>query len=170
MKVFITSGTFDYLQSIMQANPNDTLLLLQNASKCLLLHETKNATLFKEPRRYEIVDGIGDLTQQGFVVMNNIPVTEEGRPSFEHMFKNRAGKIEGQPGFRAIRILRPVGFETYIIFTLWNNEEAFNAWQNSQSFADAHSKKKSPGIGANPQKIFAGDSFVTKFHLPTLEE
>lgn len=170
MNVFITSGTFEFLRNIKMNNENEKLILLQNENKCLLLQETTGSTLFKEPRKYETVDGVGELKQEGYIVMNNIPVSDEGRPMFEHMFKNRAGKIEGQPGFKAIRILRPIGFETYIILTQWDNESSFNAWQTSQSFADAHSKKPKKEHTSGAQKIFSGESFVTKFYLPNLEE
>lgn len=168
MNVNITSGTYDFLRKMKLENNH--LILLQNSDSTKLLEETDRETLFKEPRKYEVVIGIGDLTQDGFIVMNNIPVTEEGRPMFEHMFKNRAGKVEGQPGFKAIRVLRPLGFETYIILTQWKNENSFNEWKNSQSFTDAHNKKTNHSMAANPQKIFSGESFVTKFHVPVFDE
>ena len=57
------------------------MLLMQNGETALLLHETSEKTVFASPRRYEVVDGKGLLQEKGFVVMNNIPVTEEGRPS-----------------------------------------------------------------------------------------
>lgn len=57
---------------------------------------------------YEVLDAVGEMTgNAGFVVCNNIAVTEEGRPVFEHRFQNRAGLIEKEPGFRAIRVLHP---------------------------------------------------------------
>ncbi|MEH6942935.1 antibiotic biosynthesis monooxygenase family protein [Bacillus sp. JJ722] len=170
MNIYITSGTFEYLRQVKLQNSNEKLILLHNADKTLLLQEANDTTLFKHPRKYEIVDGMGDLEQEGFIVMNNIPVAEESRPVFEHMFKNRAGKVENQPGFQAIRILRPIGSETYIILTQWQNESAFNAWQSSKSFKDAHSQKSSKAYSNSSQKIFSGEAFVSKYFVPTFKE
>ncbi|WP_042349646.1 antibiotic biosynthesis monooxygenase family protein [Bacillus massiliigorillae] len=170
MNIYMTSGTFEYLRQVKLKNANEQLILLHSADKTILLQETNEPTLFKHPRKYEIVDGIGDLKQEGFVIMNNIPVSEESRPTFEHMFKNRAGKVEEQPGFQALRVLRPVGFETYIILTQWHTESAFDAWQRSKSFQDAHSQKPAKTFTNSSQKIFSGEAFVTKFFVPTFEK
>ena len=74
--------------------------------------------------------------------MNNIPVTEEGRPLLEYRFKNRAGLIESEPGFIAIRVLRPIKSDTYVILTVWQKESDFLKWTNSKSFHQAHNKKQ----------------------------
>lgn len=68
-------------------HPNEKILLMQNSGTTVLLHETSGKTLFSSPRKYEVVDGKGHLQDHGYVVMNNIPVSEEGRPVFEHRFK-----------------------------------------------------------------------------------
>ena len=60
----------------------------------LLLHETAGKTVFQTPRRYEVIGSSGTLQENGYFVFNNIPVTDEGRPIFEHRFKERAGAID----------------------------------------------------------------------------
>ena len=73
------------------------------------VYENQVGMTFTDPGRQEIV-------------LNNIPVTPEGRPLFEARFKNRAGKIENQPGFKALRVLRPKDSDTYIVLTLWDRK------------------------------------------------
>lgn len=73
----------------------------------MLIHETEGNSLFHEPRPYEVLDAVGLLGGE-FIVCNNIPVTDEGRPLFEHRFNQRARLIEKEPGFVAIRVLRPL--------------------------------------------------------------
>ena len=85
------------------------------------------------------------------------------RPLFEYRFKNRARLIEKEPGFIAIRLLRPHRYDTYMVFTLWQNEAAFNRWKKSKSYWDAHSKgefgeKKNPILYPRP-------SFVTRYKI-----
>ncbi len=80
MKIYMTSGTYEYLQTKRNAVGSETTILMQNENTSLLLHETIGDTFFNEPRSYEVIDASGALRENGFVVMNNIPVTDEGRP------------------------------------------------------------------------------------------
>ncbi|MBA4535684.1 antibiotic biosynthesis monooxygenase [Bacillus aquiflavi] len=169
MKIFMTNGTIEYLKKVMEKHKLEKMILMENENTALLLHETNGKTIFNEPRSYEIIDQAGTLQQYGFVAMNNIPVTDEGRPIFEYRFKNRARLIENEPGFVAIRVLRPLIHNTYIILTIWENPQAFEAWQQSKSYKKAHKKQKSSQTN-NETGIFAAPSYVTKYIIPTEEE
>ncbi|MDM5187398.1 antibiotic biosynthesis monooxygenase [Bacillus sp. DX4.1] len=116
--------------------------------------------------QYDVLDAVGEFKgQAGFIVCNNISVTEEGRATFENRFQNRAGLIENEPGFQAIRVLRPLTDDTYVILTMWESEQNFKDWQESQSFERAH-KKRPAQASAEPQKsIFSRPSFVTTFDV-----
>lgn len=116
--------------------------------------------------QYDVLDAVGELKgQAGFIVCNNISVTDEGRPVFENRFKNRAGLIENEPGFQAIRVLRPLSNDTYVIMTMWETEQNFKDWTESRSFEHAH-KKRPAQTNAEPQKsIFSRPSFVTTFQV-----
>lgn len=163
MNVFITTGTYDYLKKIYEEHKEENVILMQNEDSALLYHETEGQTFFNQPRSYEIVDGKGDIQNGQFIVMNNIPVTEEGRPIFEYRFKNRSALIDNMQGFKGIRILRPKSSDTYIVLTSWENEESFENWQNSLSFEKAHANASQDSTkGPN---IFARPSYVTKFFI-----
>lgn len=89
--------------------------------------------------QYDVLDAVGEFKgQPGYIVCNNISVTDEGRPVFENRFKNRAGLIENEPGFQAIRVLRPLSNDTYVILTMWETEQNFKDWTESRSFENAH--------------------------------
>jgi heme-degrading monooxygenase HmoA len=162
MNVYITVGTFGYLKTIKEKNPQEKIVIMENDDSALLLHETEGETVFKEPRRYEVIDASGDIGTEGYVVLNNIPVTDEGRPIFEYRFKNRSKQIENEPGFQAIRVLRPLSSNTYIVLTVWENETAFSNWKNSSSFQVAHKKQEETQPKA---QIFASPSYTTKYTL-----
>ncbi|PLR97722.1 antibiotic biosynthesis monooxygenase family protein [Bacillus sp. T33-2] len=162
MNLYMASGTYDYLSKLKDSHPDETMLIMGNAETSLLVHETTGKTIFNSPRKYEIFDQAGSFGRAGFAVLNNIPVTDEGRPLFEYRFKNRAKQIENEPGFAAIRVLRPITSNTYVIFTVWENETAFENWQKSKSFENAH-KKQGSGQASAGQSIFAGPSYVTKY-------
>ncbi|GAB6418916.1 heme-degrading monooxygenase HmoB [Bacillus luti] len=127
---------------------------------------------------YDVLDAVGEFKgQPGYIVCNNISVTDEGRPVFENRFKNRAGLIENEPGFQAIRVLRPLSNDTYVILTMWETEQNFKDWTESRSFENAHKKRPAQAEGqgqaqaqahphAEQQKsIFSRPSFVTTFDV-----
>ncbi|MFD1927900.1 antibiotic biosynthesis monooxygenase family protein [Sporosarcina siberiensis] len=161
MKLFKWIGTEEDAQRIVEESMNETIIRLKNQEETLLLKEAEDAG-FEYTEAYEILDRTGDL-QDGFAVLNNVPVTEEGRELFEQRFSNRAGLIEEESGFLAIRVLRPLSSDTYVILTIWENEESFTGWQQSQAYNKAHAKRGTDnGIDKRPN-IFARPSFVTKY-------
>ncbi|MBN8199031.1 MULTISPECIES: antibiotic biosynthesis monooxygenase family protein [Bacillaceae] len=169
MKIYMARGTYDFLKKIEEKHSDETMVAMQNTESALLIHETAGASIFKEPRSYEVIDSSGAFTDAGFAVLNNIPVTDEGRPLFEHRFKNRAGLIENEPGFAAIRVLRPLESNTYIILTLWRDEKSFKNWQNSKAYDKVHEKRGTEsGIDKTPN-IFSSPSYVTQYYIPEEE-
>lgn len=163
MNIYLTSGSPEFMNSLKDKHVEDKMVLLHGEGNAVLLHETNGDTFFQTPRKYEVIDASGELSDQGYYVFNNIPVTDEGRPIFEHRFKNRARAIENEPGFIAIRILRPIGSDTYIILTEWTGPSSFSAWQTSQAYNKTHEKRGSEeGIDKLPN-IFSSASYVTTY-------
>jgi heme oxygenase (mycobilin-producing) len=162
MKMYMTTGTHEFLSKILNQHPEEKMILMQEAD-ALLVHETNGESIFESPRRYEIVDQTGSLEKKGYAVFNNIPVSDEGRPLFEYRFKNRAGLIEEVPGFIAIRVLRPLDSDTYVIMTLWENRQSFLGWQESKQYQKAHAKRGTDeGVDAK-KDIFPRASYVTEY-------
>lgn len=172
MFIYITSGTYPFLKAIQknEENQDKHLFLLQNENATILLHETEGETIFKEPRQYEVFESSGNVGKSKFAVMNNIPVTDEGRPIFEYRFKNRSKLIDKQPGFAGIRVLRPCKSDTYIVLTFWKDEASFSAWKSSQAFGTAHGSEETPKTGKKKKKIFPRPAYVTKYNILWEEE
>lgn len=163
MNIFITAGTLDYLKRIEKKYPSETMVTMANVSGALLLHETNGTTVFKEPRKYEVFDSAGDFKRNGYVVMNNFPVTDEGRPLFEQEFKNRAKILSNEPGFIAIRSLRPLSTNTYVTLTIWETVMDYQNSKNLNSFSKTINKKEI-GIDHQP-KIFSSESYVSQYTI-----
>ncbi|TYR78991.1 antibiotic biosynthesis monooxygenase [Priestia megaterium] len=166
MNVFITYGTDNYLRKIKEQYSVEQMYLLhKEEDQYALLHETNEESVFNEGHDYEVLDASGAIENGEFAVLNNIPVTDEGRPLFEHRFSQRARLIEQEPGFAALRVLRPLGSDTYIILTVWKNEQAFKDWQSSKAYHEAHKKRgTADGIDQQPS-IFPRPSYVTSYDL-----
>lgn len=169
MNLFMTTGTYDYLQKLREKHADETMVLMQGENTTLLLHETDGETIFQTPRRYEVVDGTGTFKEKGYFVLNNIPVTDEGRPIFEHRFKNRAGAIENEPGYVAFRVLRPLDSDTYVVLTEWESPAFFERWKESQAFKSAH-PKSGDSAGEKRPNIFSGASYVTTYKAKPEED
>ncbi|CAM3263529.1 antibiotic biosynthesis monooxygenase [Filibacter tadaridae] len=163
MNIFITSGTPEFMEKLKEDHTGEVMFALHGDGNSLLLHETDGKTVFQTPRKYEVIGTSGTLEDNGYFVFNNIPVTDEGRPVFEDRFNNRAGAIESEPGFVAFRLLRPLDSDTYIVMTEWTGASSFTRWQNSNSFAQAHSAtEKAAGVDKTPH-IFSSASYVTTY-------
>lgn len=166
MNIFITSGTFDFMKIKKDKHPNEKIVLMRNAETTVLLHETTSKTVFASPRKYEVVDAKGELPEAGYVIMNNIPVSEDGRPVFEHHFKTRAGSIEKEPGIVALRILRPINSETYIILTVWEKQANFLNWKNSDFYQQTfNTSDTNLPVTNSSQKMFSGEAYTTQYTI-----
>ncbi|HSH24570.1 MAG TPA: antibiotic biosynthesis monooxygenase [Massilibacterium sp.] len=111
---------------------------------------------------FSILDATGSFIPNGYLVLNNIPVTEEGRDLFEERFMNRKRLVEKEKGFVAIRVLRPLSHDTYVILTMWESEDSFKQWQTSKAYHHAH-KKRGTQEGIDQKDIFPRPSFVETY-------
>lgn len=74
-----------------------------------------------------------------FVVTNRVPVESDWREKFEERFRQRAGQVDKQPGFLRMEIMRPADDNTpYLVMTVWQDEQAFHDWVESDDFKLAH--------------------------------
>ncbi|ULT58084.1 antibiotic biosynthesis monooxygenase [Neobacillus drentensis] len=160
MNVYITAGTLDFLKKIENKYNHELMVAMLNENGALLLHETNGQTVFNEPRKYEVLESNGQLQQKGFVVMHNISVTDEGRPLFEHQFKQQAKTIVNTQGLTALRLLRPESSNPYIIMTVWEHQSFYLKWQGANSPLD---QLKASFDGQ--QKIFTSTPYVSKYTI-----
>lgn len=86
------------------------------------------------------------------VVSNRIGVNPAHHEAFEKTFGARAGLVDGMPGFVSFQLLRPtVEGDPYIVMTFWEDEAAFKAWTESESFQRGHAVS-----GTLPRETFTG--------------
>ena len=73
------------------------------------------------------------------VKINAITVPKDKQERFEERFRGRAGAVEKTPGFAWFELLRPLeGTDQYLVYTRWENEEAYREWEEGQDFARSH--------------------------------
>lgn len=163
MYIYISSHQFE--EHFPEAAELPQTITLQHEDETRYVLEIDEPLDFhtENASRYEVLDHSGDIGGS-YAVLNNIPVTADGRSAFEERFSNRARKVEDEPGFVGIRVMRPLDDDTYVIMTLWASEEHFKAWQESQAYSHAHRKRDtSEGITAQQPSIFPRTSFVKNY-------
>ena len=75
------------------------MVLMQGEDNAVLIHETNGETVFQAPHSYESIDSVGEIKIR-YAVLNNIAVTQEGRPLFENRFKTAPAKWKMNPVFK----------------------------------------------------------------------
>ena len=163
MNIHVTYGDITELKTIKENLDTEQLVLMELGNEAVLIQENDGIAGFEDADSYTVLDSSGQVNNGEYAVFNNIPVTKEGREMFEERFMNRARKIEDTEGFGAIRVLRPLESNTYVILTIWKDEAAFKAWQGSENYAIAHKNRGTQqGIDSKPN-IFSRPSFVTTY-------
>lgn len=138
VKAYMTIGTIDFLEKLDEKYPELEFKLMENREGGLAYYEHSPKEVFETGRKYEILEKAGDMQDTGYVVMNNIPVPEEGKPLFEDRFKKRKGAVETMPGFFAFRLLKPLKGDKYVVLTQWASQKYFEYWKESNVFSEAH--------------------------------
>jgi len=83
-------------------------------------------------------------------VANRLYVKPEHADAFETVFRERAGLVDGMPGFVANQVLRPVNEgEPYIVLTTWTSRDTFMGWIRSDAFVQGHAQS-----GTLPKDIY----------------
>ena len=94
-----------------------------------------------------------------FVVMNRIAVNPAFANAFEERFQHRAGEVDKMPGFIRNLVLRPAAADDpYIVLTMWESRQAFEAWTQSEAFKRGHARS-----GTLPREAFSGPSRLETF-------
>lgn len=171
MNIYLTSGTMDFMESLRKKYENEMMIVMHGAGTSVLLHETNKESVFQTPRRYKVITESGNLQEeQGYFAFTHIPVTDEGRPIFEHEFRTRVEPIENEVGFIAYRLLRPINSDTYLIITQWTSVDTFKVWKSSSTYKHLHADNES-GIGLDKGlHMFSSASYITTYRTTSEQE
>ena len=95
---------------------------------------------------------MGDDEHMTVIKINAITVPADTGDELAHRFAARAGAVDNADGFEGFELLKPTdGREQWLVLTRWRDEESFQAWLNSDSFAHGHhSAAERRGEGAAP--------------------
>ena len=99
------------------------------------------------------------------VKINAITVPEDSGEELAARFAKRLGAVDGQPGFEEFQLLRPTDERnTWLVYTRWSDEDAFQSWVNSPAFQHGH-RGPQAGEGEAPPQPVAMSSELWQFRL-----
>ena len=76
------------------------------------------------------------------VRINAITVPPERADELGARFAARAGEVGKADGFEEFQLLRPTDDRTtWLVYTRWRDEGAFNAWMESRAFTEGHARR-----------------------------
>jgi heme-degrading monooxygenase HmoA len=90
------------------------------------------------------------------IKINALTVPAEMGEEVARRFAARAGAVDGQPGFEGFELLRPTDDRTtWLVVTRWRDQESFDAWRTSTSFAHGHRAEGGDAAAPPPMPIQA---------------
>ena len=88
------------------------------------------------------------------IKINAITVPKDAGDELAHRFAARAGAVDGQEGFEGFELLKPTDErEQWLVVTRWRDEDSFQAWLNSESFAHGHRSASERSGGEAPKPV-----------------
>ncbi|WP_110929027.1 antibiotic biosynthesis monooxygenase family protein [Bacillus massiliglaciei] len=166
MNIYITTGSYNFLKPKKEKHPKEKILMMQNSQKTLLLHETEGKTLFSSPRKFEVIESVGDWPENGITAMYHTPVEIDDQSMFELKMKKNIVPVSREAGLIALRFLRPVKSDTYVLLTVWENERSYRDWKSSPSYSEVKFYADSTK-GTSTKPLFSGSAYETEYSLIT---
>lgn len=88
------------------------------------------------------------------VKINAITVPKDAGDELAHRFAKRAGAVDDAEGFEGFELLKPTDDrEQWLVLTRWRDEESFQAWLASPSFAHGHRSAAERAGGDAPKPV-----------------
>ncbi|WP_210618521.1 antibiotic biosynthesis monooxygenase family protein [Mammaliicoccus lentus] len=141
MNFYITTGTYHFLQKIMEKYPNENIHHYTRQDTTVLIHETNGESVFAQPREYSVIESRGEFYDHEFIAASYIPVSEEMRHRFENHYTNIDSEFDRFEGFESFRLLRPKKGDTYMILLGYDSNESYEDFTKSAFFAEYFSRE-----------------------------
>lgn len=132
MYAFMTTGTSHFLKKITDQHPKIDFHFMRSGTSTLVYYEsTRKKGIFVSGRTFEVLYSFGDIYKKGFIVMQHIPVTDDGMKIFEENARNQLPIFQARESLIATRLLKQLKSRQYIILTQWRTEQEYIKWKKS---------------------------------------
>src|SRR5690625_4211973 len=166
MRAFMTTGTTAFLKQLTNDRKENTFYFMKSGMATLVYYEAnKKKSIFVSGKTYEVLQQFGTINKTGFVVMNHIPIMEEEMSVFADRTKKQLEQKKHMHGIQAVRLLKEIKSNQFIIFTQWDNEKNYKEWQKTLE-EKGHSFSQMARVPA----YFADRPFTNSYYMLIDEE
>lgn len=135
MYMFMTTGTARFLKTVTDSHPKSDFNFMNSGASTLVLYESaKKKGIFVSGRSFEVLHTSGSIHKNGYVAMDFIPVMEDAMPVFEERTLSIMPKLTKQNGVTALRFLKQLKSNQYMVLTQWQSERYYFDWKNSLNY------------------------------------
>ena len=168
MNFYVTSGTPDYMEKLIEKNAQLPLILLHGNGNSVVLHESDKKSIFAVPRKFEVIGQKGQFEQKGYFTIYNMPIMSDERPVFEKKALDAVSILDSNDAVIAYRVLRPVKAETYLLIIQWGGPVSYEVFKNSAPYEESFATIFE-GKTAALQTMFNSSSYITTYSAPPKE-
>ena len=82
-----------------------------------------------------------------YIAMNRFQISLGSEKVFEDLWRSRDSQLAQVPGFREFQLLKGPEAEDHVLYashTVWDSEQAFRDWTQSESFVKVHRQATAP--------------------------
>ena len=82
-----------------------------------------------------------------FLAMNRFKINPSFTQDFETVWRERDSFLSEVPGFKNFSLLRGPEYEDHVLYvshSVWESEDAFTQWTESEAFRKAHRQSSAP--------------------------
>lgn len=132
MWAFMTTGSTLFLKKLTTNHPNIIFHFMTRATNTVVYYEhERKKSIFVSGRCYEIIQQFGKISENGFVVIDTIPVSSDHGDIFKERVNQMLLTLQHVPDLNAIRFLKQHKKTTFVIMLQWHSERAYRDWENS---------------------------------------
>lgn len=154
----MTTGTLTFLKTFTKNYKETPFFFMNDGANTIIYYESEkeNKKIFSSGRSYELIIALGELKQEGYVVMNHLPISDESMPVFESNMRANEKIVQTITDIESFRLLKPLKGNTYIVMTRWNSLKSYELWKETDLFKQLINKQavRSPGY-------YTDESFIT---------
>ncbi len=122
------------METLEKKNTDIDFYFISSNDGGIAYYENSPKNIFSAGQAFEVLKAVGELSKEGYVVMNHLPISEDSSSTFEYRMKQSDSGIEEMDGFQAWRFLRQEKTSKYVVLTQWKSFADFENWKNSDQF------------------------------------
>lgn len=140
MKIYASYGTYGFLHQLYLNNPDHNLHIFSTNDASVIIEETAQDTILKEPLSYEVLASEGELNDDNFYAVLAIPSSENHAYQLEHKLAPLSADLTQYGGFKTYRFLKPIHGTTYKVYLGFEKRQDYEAFKSSTVYTDNFTK------------------------------